>query len=1545
MMDPPSFTRPLIHTLCTPDLDALLSSANFDSLASLLSPFGSSPLQSPALNNVQVRTPPNHEPRLLPHFPIEFKHRSLPSDFDAAASPGTSLAMRREGSLNGNVSQGQKDELFLDQLSTRISSSSLRSTTFPPEIHLDPTDLWPSKQQYDLEGTPLPERRSNERAGLEWESKTLDELTPWYKHFRDEVFRRRELVEYETWGCPVGCILALSTNHPDPLNALSLLWDLTSPSQLYSPASSSPSPSSHPNQQDFVNPDILRYILIIHDMRTTATDSSLTEGNISGVTSWEQVKRLEETVKKTYGVHTKVLGLWDHYQPLRLPDEIEKEGPEKSLDDELEKLWPTRGGNEGEDSVPERLVGLGYFEDDTPGTTKPTLPVGQEQSERVSYGGRRRKGQDLSLVDLQNLSVFTREFVSQSLVPFLERTVTVSNEQFNNSKKSLGGRLFSVGRKYFGSSSSTPTTGNSRSGSPVTSGAQLSYNSGKGFYPFQSQESQSRRLADLAFMLRDYKLAGTVYGEVARDFKGDRAWKFFTSAVRMQGISQLLATVAVFSSPSTPSPSMSLPPNLSGPSSPDHLLESSILPTPSPSSPSIDFDLLRSTMLYHYYYQSLPRSSTPILARLSSTALMRLVDSSIERARGGGGEEDELWSAMICEQSALARLGITNWQPLGTRRERKRYGNSRGERKFVLEMCLAGIRYEKSGLKSLSRRCLSQASSLYSLSSSPPSDPSFSFESRLTALPTFSNPTTIFSAVRTYLHHSLARQAYNASQPLDAIYHFLQLLPRKHSAPIDVTDEAGAGSEGGEGLDWLDDFTLAWDLLGAGGGQNKAEELASERGLELGVRLFDAKKVRVSRRVALGGGGGGGQTSSEAARSRYRVSAEDDWSSLESRLLEQDEGGASGSGSGKKMTRRGDQPRRLRGKLRDDQVLVGETFYLELPIHNPLEAFLSIGALTVEALAIHEGENDLQIDQSLDGEVVELAPLESRIIYIPMRGVTAGTYRFPTLSYRFHNLLPVTESLASPASRKSESSRTAIMQEDVVPTAELCRPIPVLSISTDQLAQRLLHGQIETTRLKFKNTGQIAIKGLKGTCSNSEIGFFLTKGNESLEGSVSEDDSGKKVKIDNSMRHTVTTQTLLREGETIEPGQEGEIEIAMRGDSVGEHEVKWLFCYESTSSDFDGEIFSTRIVHKLEVSPSLEFRYSTRPTDSDSPFALNLEAYNSGVPTEDLCITSISVVSPLWRASSLASTSTEDDQRPIPWQQSSNLAFAIDRVEDGLERCKSSITWSVRQIEALLQGKKVEGSKPGQVELEFSTIPCQSPVSLGSPPRSILLESLINSHSRQRLASLAVDFPTVPSHLIPSLFPLFAATASLILVEFTSVSLKATGQHFLPLPSLGASQNYLREVLSTAELKAGGLYAESQRERTALIESLRRSELGEDQDPSIVFVDVEERVIREHNFETGPCLVPIHFLIRNVSPITSFDCVLTLGTTTDSSLLYTGLLTRRCTIAPLSIWRITTQAFITREGSYNVGGWTLNVRTEEGRTWRKEGEERELTIR
>ncbi|KAA1076176.1 hypothetical protein PGT21_035449 [Puccinia graminis f. sp. tritici] len=140
-------------------------------------------------------------------------------------------------------------------------------------------------------------------------------------------------------------------------------------------------------------------------------------------------------------------------------------------------------------------------------------------------------GEFISEEDVLGLKVFLREFTLQSLIPHIERCIQQWNDSLAASRKGITGRLFSAGKKYFSkvpgsaSSSSTP---------------EHRYNPTTCSYPHQSQEAQTRRLADFSFMLGDYKFASQIYEYLRKDAFSDQAWSYYSSATQMIGLCTLL---------------------------------------------------------------------------------------------------------------------------------------------------------------------------------------------------------------------------------------------------------------------------------------------------------------------------------------------------------------------------------------------------------------------------------------------------------------------------------------------------------------------------------------------------------------------------------------------------------------------------------------------------------------------------------------------------------------------------------------------------------------------------------------------------------------------------------------------------------------------------------------------------------------------------------------------------------------------------------------------------------------------------------------------
>lgn len=60
--------------------------------------------------------------------------------------------------------------------------------------------------------------------------------------------------------------------------------------------------------------------------------------------------------------------------------------------------------------------------------------------------------------DVQHITDFLSEFTSKHLFPFMKKKINLWNEQVAASRRNITSRLFSVGKKYFGSNTKAPTS-------------------------------------------------------------------------------------------------------------------------------------------------------------------------------------------------------------------------------------------------------------------------------------------------------------------------------------------------------------------------------------------------------------------------------------------------------------------------------------------------------------------------------------------------------------------------------------------------------------------------------------------------------------------------------------------------------------------------------------------------------------------------------------------------------------------------------------------------------------------------------------------------------------------------------------------------------------------------------------------------------------------------------------------------------------------------------------------------------------------------------
>ena len=241
--------------------------------------------------------------------------------------------------------------------------------------------------------------------------------------------------------------------------------------------------SSSEHLPSYVDPGFLRYYVLIHDEDEHELDKSLA---------------LFSRMKNSFGTHcwllrlsSKSVTLQDDEAVLEVPQYQRRSAPER-----LRSRWSGRSTS--------------FVHSDG------NLEVEVDKIRYIPY------------VDHSGLVTFIREMTTQSLVPYMERCINLWNEQVAAPRRGIAGRFFKAGRSLWGSRTSTPVHGTGNY-DPQTSS-----------YAPSTPESQLRKLADFAFMLRDYKLANSVYDMLRRDYNTDKAWKHHAGAQEMLVITTLL---------------------------------------------------------------------------------------------------------------------------------------------------------------------------------------------------------------------------------------------------------------------------------------------------------------------------------------------------------------------------------------------------------------------------------------------------------------------------------------------------------------------------------------------------------------------------------------------------------------------------------------------------------------------------------------------------------------------------------------------------------------------------------------------------------------------------------------------------------------------------------------------------------------------------------------------------------------------------------------------------------------------------------------------
>ncbi|KAI1298025.1 Trafficking protein particle complex 8, partial [Mortierella claussenii] len=511
--------------------------------------------------------------------------------------------------------------------------------------------------------------QSNKQITPEYLNASAQRVFPWYTAYRDLFFCTGGVSDHETFEHPVACIIAISSLSPDPINEIHHLNHSSTPPLVF--------------EKPFMDPALLKYYVLVHDC---------TKGNL------DSAMDVLEKMRRTFGLHCNILKInsvdsanatlprdrnaryWmksvalsrvltsghaakdpsTNRSSLSSINSTTASGTLVDLASQRSTMsspvYPGTGNNSPTFSNNPVYTQLGDDNEDGTFDQEPlSLPPTEDQGLMMDLLLHPEKVADpygccMSDEDISGITQLLRDMLSQSVIPYMERNIAHWNDQVAASRKGIAGRF----RRYFGTGSKNPATALQQS--PSSSGPN-----GGVVYPHASPEAQMRKLADWAFMLRDYKFASSVYETVKKDFASDKAWKYYGGAQEMIGLCLLM----------TPQP-------LGSKSDVDHYFESAVNSYIHKARSS--FFGCRATLLCYELFKQ--RN----LYRESPTTLTRMT-----------AEASDLRNGLFLEQAAHCYLKLPRPQV----------------RKYAFHMIMAGHRFNKADQKEHAYRCYMAASHVY----------------------------------------------------------------------------------------------------------------------------------------------------------------------------------------------------------------------------------------------------------------------------------------------------------------------------------------------------------------------------------------------------------------------------------------------------------------------------------------------------------------------------------------------------------------------------------------------------------------------------------------------------------------------------------------------------------------------------------------------------------------------------------------------------------------------------------------------------------------
>lgn len=795
----------------------------------------------------------------------------------------------------------------------------------------------------------------------------------------------------------------------------------------------------------------------------------------------------------------------------------------------------------------------------------------------------------------------------------------------------------------------------------------------------------------------------------------------------------------------------------------------------------------------------------------------------------------------------------------------------------------AANKLEKCGIKPLTVYFLRKAQELFEFRPPKELSPSFWDSEGKSA-----SARVDFADVRAGVEHPLARLLYTTGNITEAVRTFLGTLRVLEYPTIQpVHDQEGEYSVPSyQDKTFLDDFRVAFAHL-----SSIDPEVLESLNLKLPLQFSRPKQCKI--RFAY---------EEQPAEAAVWAKLGSHWSAFQ-------------------KSRGGKEP-----LVAGRRVCVGETFWIDLQMVNPLDADVEITNLQVVLQGKDLAGPAPRAEVERLDEVI-LKAKESQTISIAIRALEPTTIVIAQVKYDFLSILSVSESLASrgprlnatPAQLRSVSyGPDVFIKVDVAPSDH-----KLSAVFADDSDLILKHGEIREMNIQLINTGNKPI---------GEVWLVMGGEEELWVGCEEESDaprpSSEIVRSKNSMKRPEPSAIPL--SEPLQPDGTTEFSVCIHVEHPGTQEFHLLFLFrESESSSF----YSARVTKLVEVQPLLDIGVSSNPSQSkDHSFVLDIEA-TSLSPSTSVTINQVTTISPLWQFQPIEAT-----EASISPSQTARFVLGGDLWQEG-EGKKETLDYLVRKLEDVLAGLPASSSEPPEIDLV-----CSHAVQNSSRHQSLqspALWNLIQSGKRRYTAEAErFQHPHIPEDSHPYIFPLYNPASVDILIFWSMPAQKRGGHIAVYGVKLGATHGQLDEIISNSENSKvkRSMYAETVREKAELVEGIRSSDWNEDMDPTIAAVQSGEGC---YDFSKGPCHVPVNVILRNHSPLYEARVTFRLRSglpqpqPQDSAALttpaqYSGRLTFRTVLPPGKLATVQPRILVDRPGLYSVGSFVVETELIDG---------------